>query len=46
MIKILHRHGFDQPVDACEVRCLRDLEQRLVELGAQKDRWLENRSHP
>ena len=38
-VKILHRRGFDQPVDACEVRCLEDMKQRLTQLGACERRW-------
>ncbi len=33
-IWIRHRSGFDRPVDACEVRCLNEMKQRLKELGA------------
>lgn len=33
-IKIAHRRGFDRPVDAREMRCLADIEERLLELGA------------
>jgi len=33
-LKILHREGFERPVDACEVRCLGEMEPRLRELGA------------
>ena len=38
-VKILHRSGFDQPVDACEVRCLQEMEQRLIQLGARQRQW-------
>lgn len=38
-VKILHRDGFDSPVDACEVRCLEDMKQRLRELGAPQAHW-------
>lgn len=33
-IRIARKHGYDQPVDAREVRCLAAMEERLVELGA------------
>ncbi len=38
-IKIIHRQGFDAPVDACEVRCLKEMQDRLKELGAQERQW-------
>lgn len=40
-IRILHREGFDRPVDACEVRCLKEMEGKLKVLGAQKHEWIE-----
>lgn len=33
-IKIAHRRGVDRPVDAREMRCLADIEERLLQLGA------------
>ncbi|MEW5976373.1 MAG: hypothetical protein AB1898_11285 [Acidobacteriota bacterium] len=41
-LKILHREGFDQPVDACGERCLKEMTQKLGELGATRGKW---RSH-
>jgi hypothetical protein len=38
-IWIRHRSGFDREVDACEVRCLNEMTQRLTEIGARKTRW-------
>ena len=38
-VKILHRHGFDQPVDDCEVRCLGEMKERLKQLGACERKW-------
>ncbi len=38
-IKITHRSGYDRPVDACEIDCLKQIEDRLEELGAQKGHW-------
>lgn len=38
-IRILHRGPWDQPVDDCEERCLRDMEHALGELGAQMGSW-------
>ena len=35
-IDILHRSGFDRPVDACEVRCLREMEEKLRRLGLRR----------
>jgi hypothetical protein len=42
-IHIVHRHGWDQPTDECEVRCLKDIEQKLTELGACEGRWSDAR---
>ena len=38
-IKITHREGYDRPVDECENRCLKEMKQRLLELGAREGRW-------
>lgn len=38
-VKILHREGFERPVDACEVRCLKEMYQGLKELGACERQW-------
>ncbi len=35
-IKILHREGFDRPTDACEVRCLGEMEEKLKELAHKR----------
>ncbi|HEX2917610.1 MAG TPA: hypothetical protein VHN81_03775 [Edaphobacter sp.] len=32
-IRIGHRHGFFDPVDDCEERCLKEMQQKLAELG-------------
>jgi hypothetical protein len=32
-MKIVHREGFDQPVDKCEELCLKEMRQKLRELG-------------
>lgn len=37
-IKIQHRSGFG-PVDECEKRCLREMEERLQQLGAPQKSW-------
>lgn len=39
-IRIIHREGFEAPVDACEVRCLQEMQERLKELGAQERQWI------
>lgn len=39
IIQILHRNNWDQPIDGCEERCLKDMEQALDELGACKGAW-------
>ncbi len=38
-ICIRHRSGFDRELDECEVRCLREMTQRLTEIGAHKAQW-------
>lgn len=39
-IRILHGGGgLDDPVDPCEIRCLREIEGRLTELGVCRGRW-------
>lgn len=40
-MKILHRSQFDEPVDQCEVFCLREMEVKLLQIGAQYQRWKE-----
>ena len=38
-IRILHRSDFENPVDECEVRCLKEMEQALGEIGACRCVW-------
>jgi hypothetical protein len=38
-MKVLHRQGFDQPVDACEERCLEEMKAKLKQLGACERHW-------
>ena len=38
-IDILHRHGFDRPLDECQERCLREMRGRLAELGIHEGGW-------
>lgn len=38
-MRILHRHGFDQPVDECEEVCLKEMRQKLKELGVHEGDW-------
>ena len=38
-VKIVHRRGFDQSVDQCEIRCLGEMKQRLKQLGACERQW-------
>jgi len=40
-VKILHRHGYERPVDACEDRCVKEMEDRLRDLGACRLQWSE-----
>lgn len=37
-IRILHREGFERPIDECEVLCLEGMKHRLRELGVPPDR--------
>lgn len=34
-VDIRHRSGFDRPVDACEKRCLGEMEEKLKQLGVR-----------
>ena len=38
-IKIIHRHGYDQPVDDCEQMCLKEMRRKLSELGVHEGEW-------
>jgi hypothetical protein len=38
-IRIMHRNGF-APVDPCEERCLKEMQQKLSELGATQQHWI------
>src|SRR5262249_5652554 len=38
-MKTLHRHGFDQPVDECEERCLKEIRGKLAILGVPEGEW-------
>jgi hypothetical protein len=42
-IKITHRSGYDRPVDACEIECLKEIEEKLRKLGAQKGHWKDKK---
>jgi hypothetical protein len=44
-IKILHRQGFDQPVDECEEMCLKEMRQKLAELGIHEGEWTSARGN-
>lgn len=35
-IRLVHREGYDQPIDPCEERCLKEIRARLKALGAQE----------
>lgn len=41
-IWLRHRSGFDREVDACEVRCLNEMTERLRQLGARNGKWKSN----
>jgi len=38
-IRILHRSDFEKPIDECEVRCLKEMQQALGDIGACKSVW-------
>lgn len=38
-IHIRHRHHFDAPIDTCETRCLLEMRERLVQIGACEGEW-------
>jgi hypothetical protein len=35
-IRILHAHGFDQSIDACEISCLNEIQGHLEEIGVHQ----------
>jgi hypothetical protein len=35
-IRLAHREGWDQPIDACEERCLKEIRQRLRSAGVRE----------
>jgi hypothetical protein len=39
-IRIHHRQHFDAPIDTCETRCLREMRERLKQIGACEGEWL------
>ena len=39
VITIQHRTGLTAPIDACEIRCLREMERTLHTLGARRNQW-------
>lgn len=38
-VRINHRHRISDPVDGCQVQCLREMTQRLKQLGAPERQW-------
>jgi hypothetical protein len=32
-IRLIHREGYDRPIDACEERCLKEIRTRLRDFG-------------
>jgi len=38
-IRILHKEGFNLPIDEYQTQILKELESRLKELGCPKDHW-------
>lgn len=45
-IRIVHRSGFEEPINECEVRCLTEMQHALSELGACKSAWSPLRRVP
>lgn len=39
LIQVLHKRGVNDPIDACEVRCLNEMTKALADLGACEGRW-------
>jgi len=44
-VKILHRHGYESPVDESERAFLENVKKRLRQLGAQEHCWYETENH-
>lgn len=44
-IVIMHRNDFNRPVDDCENRCLKEMKDRLKQLGIHEDVWREERGN-
>ncbi len=42
-IRIMHRSGF-APVDACEIRCLKEMTGKLTQIGAQSGSWTRRKA--
>ena len=45
-VKIVHRTGFDRPVDECEMRCLKEMKEHLSQLGACERQWNVRKASP
>lgn len=43
-IVIMHREDFNRPVDDCERGCLKEMRQRLAQLGIREEVWREDKS--
>lgn len=41
-IVIMHRRNFNRPVDDCESLCLKEMRQRLSQLGIREDLWRQD----
>lgn len=42
-IVIMHRDDFNRAIDDCENRCLKEMKERLKQLGIREDIWREER---
>ena len=43
-LAIVHREGYLRPIDDCETKCAREIEDRLRALGAQSKAWSDGPS--
>ena len=44
-IVIMHRSAFNRPVDDCENLCLKEMRERLKELGIHEDYWRDDQTN-
>jgi hypothetical protein len=44
-IVIMHRSGFNRPLDDCENKCLQEMREKLKQLGIHEDYWRDGESN-